>query len=142
MKCCYYNENHCSSVKKCILFFQMARKCLQISFAQPLPLLWHIFLHKYRVQILFGRSTKRVRLSYLEIYKKKNYTFPYQYFRYFEDICAFSEFYSSLVPVTFVLAFYVGAIVARWWTQWTKLPWPDNVAFTVNAYCSGLVRFR
>merc|ERR1711971_819407 len=57
---------------------------------------------------------------------------------YFEDICAFSEFYSSLVPVTFVLAFYVGAIVARWWTQWTKLPWPDNVAFTVNAYCSGL----
>ena len=41
----------------------MARKCLQISYAQPLPLLWHFFLHKYHVQILFQRSTKRVRLS-------------------------------------------------------------------------------
>ena len=94
---------------------------------------------KKSYELEFSKDGYRKLLNQI---KEKNYIFPYKHFRYFEDICAFSEFYSSLVPVTFVLAFYVGAIVARWWTQWTKLPWPDNVAFTVNAYCSGLVRFR
>ena len=68
--------------------------------------------------------------------------FSTKHFRHFEDVCVFCELHSSLIPITFVLAFYVGAIVTRWWMQWTKLPWPDNVAFTINAYCSGLVRLN
>ena len=66
----------------------------------------------------------------------------YDFFSQFEDVCAFCEIWSNLVPVTFVLAFYVGAVVSRWWGQWNILPWPDTVAFMINAYCSGLVNFH
>jgi hypothetical protein len=64
------------------------------------------------------------------------------FFRHFENLCVFCEQHSSLIPLSFVLAFYVGTVVTRWWDQWSKLPYPDNVAFSVNAYCRGMVGFQ
>lgn len=51
----------------------------------------------------------------------------------------FCEQHSNLIPLTFVLAFYVSVVVSRWWDQWNALSWPDNVAFKVNMYCRGIV---
>lgn len=51
----------------------------------------------------------------------------------------FCEHHSSLIPLTFVLAFYVSHVVSRWWAQWNAIPWPDGLASKINCYCSGLV---
>ena len=32
------------------------------------------------------------------------------------------------MPLTFLLGFYVSLVVKRWWEQYVKLPWPDEVA--------------
>ena len=59
--------------------------------------------------------------------------------RDFEKAAMFCENNSSLIPLTFVLAFYVSHVVSRWWAQWNAIPWPDGLAFKINSYCSGLV---
>ena len=51
----------------------------------------------------------------------------------------FCEQHSNLIPLTFVLAFYVSSVVSRWWDQWNLIAWPDNVAFKINMYCRGIV---
>jgi len=35
---------------------------------------------------------------------------------------------SAQLPLTFLLGFYVSLVVKRWWEQYVKLPWPDEVA--------------
>ena len=59
--------------------------------------------------------------------------------REFEKAAMFCESNSTLIPLTFVLAFYVSHVVSRWWAQWNAIPWPDGLAFKINSYCSGLV---
>ena len=59
--------------------------------------------------------------------------------RQFEEAAMFCERHSSLIPISFVLAFYVSHVVSRWWAQWNAIPWPDGLAFKINSYCSGLV---
>ena len=40
------------------------------------------------------------------------------------------------LPLTFLLGFYVSLVVKRWWEQYCKLPWPDNIAI----YLRGLIQ--
>ena len=37
------------------------------------------------------------------------------------------------MPLTFLLGFYVSLVVKRWWEQYIKLPWPDEVATLLKA---------
>jgi len=37
------------------------------------------------------------------------------------------------LPLTFLLGFYVSLVVKRWWDQYIKLPWPDEVATLLKA---------
>ena len=37
------------------------------------------------------------------------------------------------MPLTFLLGFYVSLVVKRWWEQYVKLPWPDEVAILLKA---------
>ncbi|XP_040566717.1 bestrophin-4 [Lepeophtheirus salmonis] len=55
----------------------------------------------------------------------------------FETLSIFCNTHTTLIPLTFVLAFYVSHVVSRWWDQYKTIPWPDGVAFKVNAYCRG-----
>ena len=57
----------------------------------------------------------------------------------FEQVSIFCDEHSSLIPLTFVLAFYVSHVVSRWWAQWNAIPWPDSLAMVVNTYCPGTV---
>lgn len=59
--------------------------------------------------------------------------------RTFEEVSRFCEDHSPLIPLTFVLAFYVSHVVSRWWAQWNAIPWPDGLAFKINSYCHGEV---
>lgn len=41
------------------------------------------------------------------------------------------------LPLTFLLGFYVSLVVKRWWEQYCKLPWPDNIAIYLRGLITG-----
>ncbi|KAH8360857.1 hypothetical protein KR084_009530 [Drosophila pseudotakahashii] len=55
----------------------------------------------------------------------------------FEDIVMYCHSYSNLIPLSFVLGFYVGIIIERWWSQYITVPWPDPLAVYVSALVRG-----
>lgn len=56
--------------------------------------------------------------------------------RTFENLVEYCRRHGSLIPLSFVLGFYVSIIVERWWNQYISVPWPDPLA----VYVSSLVR--
>ncbi|KAH8376469.1 bestrophin-4 [Drosophila serrata] len=56
---------------------------------------------------------------------------------YFEEIVMYCHSYGNLIPLSFVLGFYVGIIVDRWWSQYITVPWPDPLAVYVSALVRG-----
>ncbi|XP_062560079.1 bestrophin-4-like isoform X2 [Armigeres subalbatus] len=55
----------------------------------------------------------------------------------FEDIAQYCATYSNLIPLSFVLGFYVTIVMTRWWNQYTSIPWPDPIAVFVSANVHG-----
>lgn len=45
--------------------------------------------------------------------------------------------YGNMIPLSFVLGFYVSIIVDRWWNQYITVPWPDPLAVYVSALVRG-----
>uniref|UniRef100_A0ACB8EJ82 Bestrophin-2 n=1 Tax=Sphaerodactylus townsendi TaxID=933632 RepID=A0ACB8EJ82_9SAUR len=45
--------------------------------------------------------------------------------RSFEKLVIYCDNYANLIPVSFVLGFYVTLVVNRWWSQYTCMPMPD-----------------
>ena len=99
-----------------------------------------IFHHKLHLQMGAEQRSKKVKRTFKnsEPFKQFSLFFPLAN-REFEKAAMFCESNSTLIPLTFVLAFYVSHVVSRWWAQWNAIPWPDGLAFKINSYCSGLV---
>ncbi|XP_064540214.1 bestrophin-4 [Drosophila montana] len=57
--------------------------------------------------------------------------------RTFENIVEYCRSYGALIPLSFVLGFYVAIIVERWWSQYITVPWPDPLAVYVSALVRG-----
>ncbi|XP_071569485.1 bestrophin-2 isoform X2 [Temnothorax nylanderi] len=55
----------------------------------------------------------------------------------FESVVAYCNEYSDLIPVSFVLGFYVTIVMNRWWNQYMGIPWPDSIAVFVSATIHG-----
>ncbi|ODM95962.1 Bestrophin-2, partial [Orchesella cincta] len=55
----------------------------------------------------------------------------------FAQIVRYCEKYGNLIPVSFVLGFYVSIVVGRWWDQYKSIPWPDSIAVFVSANIQG-----
>jgi len=55
----------------------------------------------------------------------------------FEKVALECDYFSQLIPVSFVLGFYVTLVVARWWDQYNYLPWPDNLAMLLSTTIEG-----
>ena len=51
----------------------------------------------------------------------------------FEILVLHADTYAKALPLTWILGFYVGIVVTRWWAQFKCIPWPDNLAFMLNA---------
>ncbi|XP_054938035.1 bestrophin-2a [Physeter macrocephalus] len=51
--------------------------------------------------------------------------------RYFEKLVLYCDQYASLIPVSFVLGFYVTLVVHRWWNQYLCMPLPDSLMCVV-----------
>jgi hypothetical protein len=47
--------------------------------------------------------------------------------------------FSSKIPITFMVGFYVANVVSRYWDQFISLPWPDRIAFKLVGYLPGQV---
>jgi hypothetical protein len=55
-------------------------------------------------------------------------------------IQSFDDFrFSSKIPITFMVGFYVANVVSRYWDQFISLPWPDRIAYKLVAYIPGQV---
>lgn len=61
-------------------------------------------------------------------------------FRFFEKMSLHCQVYGDLIPVSFVLGFYVSVVIKRWWDQYLCLPWPDNLALFVSSLVHGQVK--
>ncbi|XP_076273843.1 bestrophin 1 isoform X6 [Rhynchophorus ferrugineus] len=55
----------------------------------------------------------------------------------FEAIVNYCYDYGSLIPLSFVLGFYVSVVMTRWWNQYTTIPFPDPLAVFVSATVHG-----
>uniref|UniRef100_G1Q4L9 Bestrophin n=1 Tax=Myotis lucifugus TaxID=59463 RepID=G1Q4L9_MYOLU len=52
--------------------------------------------------------------------------------RYFEKLVIYCDQYASLIPLSFVLGFYVNLVVHRWWNQYLCMPLPDALMCIVS----------
>ncbi|XP_031785041.1 bestrophin-4-like [Nasonia vitripennis] len=57
--------------------------------------------------------------------------------RSFEEIVVYCDTFINLIPLSFMLGFYVSYVAARWWQQYMAIPWPDKVMHSVALYIIG-----
>ncbi|KAL8170063.1 UNVERIFIED_CONTAM: Bestrophin-1 [Gekko kuhli] len=55
----------------------------------------------------------------------------------FEKLALYCNSYAELIPVSFVLGFYVTLVVSRWWGQYESIPWPDRLMSLVSSSVEG-----
>ncbi|NP_001116914.1 bestrophin-4 [Xenopus tropicalis] len=55
----------------------------------------------------------------------------------FAQLARYCNQYTDLIPVSFVLGFYVTLIVNRWWAQYTNIPLPDQLMCVVSSNVHG-----
>ncbi|KAL5238667.1 hypothetical protein ACI65C_006077 [Semiaphis heraclei] len=79
--------------------------------------------------------------AFLVCYYTLNLTYRFvlnpQQKRIFESISDYCETYSELIPLSFVLGFYISIIMQRWWDQYCSIPWPDPIAVYVSSHIHG-----
>ncbi|XP_055706039.1 bestrophin-4 isoform X2 [Phlebotomus papatasi] len=55
----------------------------------------------------------------------------------FKSLVQYCAAYTNLIPLSFVLGFYVSIVMTRWWNQYISIPWPDPIAVFVSANIHG-----
>ncbi|ESO07552.1 hypothetical protein HELRODRAFT_76057, partial [Helobdella robusta] len=58
--------------------------------------------------------------------------------RTFEKVALYCESFINLIPLSFVLGFYVALVIGRWWNQYMSIPWPDRVMLYVSTLVEGV----
>ena len=75
-------------------------------------------------------------------------------FRLFESVVKYFDAFLNLIPLSFVLGFYVSYVTilcpliiilypvlryvaSRWWQQFLAIPWPDKSFHTIALYIPG-----
>ena len=75
-------------------------------------------------------------------------------FRLFESVVKYFDAFLNLIPLSFVLGFYVSYVTilcpviiilypvlryvaSRWWQQFLAIPWPDKSFHTIACYIPG-----
>lgn len=80
-------------------------------------------------------------VAFLSLYYSLNLMYRYvldpDQRKIFESISEYCETYSNLIPLSFVLGFYISVIMTRWWGQYTAIPWPDPCAVFVSSHIHG-----
>ncbi|XP_063219310.1 uncharacterized protein LOC134529312 isoform X2 [Bacillus rossius redtenbacheri] len=94
--------------------------------------MWKGSLYKliYRELLLFvasfGLLSALYRLAFTEPQK-----------RLFEKAVMYCDTFINLIPLSFVLGFYVSYVASRWWQQYMAIPWPDKIMHSIALYVNG-----
>ncbi|XP_065220547.1 bestrophin-4-like [Planococcus citri] len=57
--------------------------------------------------------------------------------KFFERLVKYCDTFISLIPLTFILGFYVSYVANRWWQQYEAIPWPDRTMHALALYVPG-----
>ncbi|KAF3687246.1 Bestrophin-1 TU15B Vitelliform macular dystrophy protein 2 [Channa argus] len=80
-------------------------------------------------------------LAFFAMYTAISITYRFFLFeeqkRYFEKLAIYCNHYASLIPMSFVLGFYVTLVVNRWWNQYTSIPLPDRLMCVLSGGLQG-----
>ncbi|XP_044737268.1 bestrophin-4-like [Chrysoperla carnea] len=80
-------------------------------------------------------------IAFLFIYYGLNIAYRHflneEHQRTFEAVVRYCKFYNNLIPISFVLGFYVSIVMTRWWNQYNSIPYPDSLAVFVSAHVHG-----
>ncbi|XP_034256613.1 uncharacterized protein LOC117654267 [Thrips palmi] len=57
--------------------------------------------------------------------------------RLFVKVVVYCDTFINLIPLSFVLGFYVAYVAARWWNQYLAIPWPDKIMHSIALYVQG-----
>lgn len=55
----------------------------------------------------------------------------------FENVVKYFDAFLNLIPLSFVLGFYVSYVASRWWQQFLAIPWPDKLFHSIACYVEG-----
>jgi len=55
----------------------------------------------------------------------------------FEKVVIYFDAFLNLIPLSFVLGFYVSYVANRWWQQFLAIPWPDKLFHSIACYIEG-----
>ncbi|XP_066267249.1 bestrophin-4-like [Branchiostoma lanceolatum] len=95
----------------------------------------------FRWQASFYKLLYKELLVYLALYSALSATYRLvlndKQREYFEDISLFCNEHTDLIPVAFLLGFYVSVVFTRWWQQYTCIPWPDRIAALIACSVHG-----
>lgn len=59
------------------------------------------------------------------------------FLRRFEAIVEYCNKFQENIPISFILGFYVNAVVSRWWEQFNNIPWPSRLSLFVTSHIRG-----
>ncbi|VDM46281.1 unnamed protein product [Toxocara canis] len=68
-----------------------------------------------------------IRFVYNKLLPMLDHSGTAHYRRKFEQLALMFDDYTKLIPLTFLLGFYVSNVVSRWWRQFESLPWPEDL---------------
>lgn len=57
--------------------------------------------------------------------------------RTFEKVSLHCNVFRNLIPISFVLGFYVSIVVSRWWGMYLSMPWPDALSILLSTHVQG-----
>uniref|UniRef100_A0A8C3K3V6 Bestrophin homolog n=1 Tax=Calidris pygmaea TaxID=425635 RepID=A0A8C3K3V6_9CHAR len=57
--------------------------------------------------------------------------------RFYTKVAQYCNRSTDLIPISFVLGFYVTLIVNRWWAQYTSIPLPDQLMCVISSNVHG-----
>ncbi|KAK7084595.1 hypothetical protein SK128_001751, partial [Halocaridina rubra] len=55
----------------------------------------------------------------------------------FEKLSLHCGYFRNLIPISFVLGFYVSLVVSRWWGMYESMPWPDKLSVLLSTHIQG-----
>ena len=55
----------------------------------------------------------------------------------FERFCVFFGKYYDILPLNFILGFYVTQVISQWWKQYSNLVWTDTLSMDLVSFLPG-----
>ncbi|KAK6104009.1 Bestrophin RFP-TM chloride channel family protein [Brugia pahangi] len=76
-------------------------------------------------------------IAYASLSVLYNFVLSENYKRVFENICRLFTKYTDVMPITFMLGFFINIVVNRFWSSLRNIGWIDTSALYICKYISG-----